>query len=267
MQEEALKHILKEVGIDGRLGVRFMKVALVVNKIDKLIKENVNKIIEYINMAADKNADLVLFSETALTGLINDDNPEHDIELGICIQGDIINEICQIAKNRGINIALGIFEKEEKNLYDSAIFINRNGEIGMKYRRITNGWHNPSIKDSVYKEGNELITYNSDIGNVCFLICGDLFDEDLVSRARLLDADILLFPFARSFYDGSFDQSRWENEELESYVEQIKKTNKITLGVNYLSEEYFGGAFIVTGEGKLLSDIKLGQEGMLMYDF
>lgn len=244
-----------------------MKVALVVNKITEDVKVNLKNIVSYINKAADEKADLVLFSEAALTGLINDDNPEHDIKLGVNITGDIVMELCEVARKRSINVVLGIFEKANEELYDSTIFINRDGVIGFKYRRITSTWHDPKIKESIYREGNEIKIYNSDIGKVCILICGDLFDDELANKVKELKADYLLFPFARSFYDGSISQRKWESEELGCYTSQILKTNTTTLATNYLDETYFGGAFIVSRDGQVLSSLELGEEGMLVYEF
>jgi len=245
-----------------------MKVALVVNKVTGSIDENFKNIIIYINKAADEKADLVLFSEAALTGFATDDIPEHDINLGIEIPGDKVDVLCEIARKRNINVAIGLFERENESLYDSAIFINRDGEIGMNYRRITAGWHDPEVKDSIYKEGTDIKIYNSDIGKVCFLICGDLFDEALANKVKDLDVDFLLFPFARGFYDGSMSQSKWENKEREDYINQIKKTNTKTLASNYISDyledKYFGGAFIASADGQILSSLELGKEGMLI---
>ncbi|EQB89541.1 transcriptional regulator with AAA-type ATPase domain [Clostridium punense] len=46
----------------------------------------------------------------------------------------------------------------------------------------------------------------------------------------------------------------------------MKKTNAITLATNYLDEYYFGGAFSVDKEGRLISYFEIGQEGMLIID-
>lgn len=243
-----------------------MKVALVVNRIENCMEKNLKNIVFYINKAADEKTDLVLFSETALTGLINEDKPQYDIKLGVAIPGDVTDIISKAAEKRNINVAIGLFEREENFLYDSAIFVNRSGEIALKYRRISKGWHNPKMKDNIYREGDKIKTYKSDIGNVGFLICGDLFDDDLVDKAKLLNIDYLLFPFARSFYDGSIEQSRW-NEELKYYIERVKRTNTITLGTNYLDKEYFGGAFIILGTGEVISTLEVGTEGMLIREF
>lgn len=41
-----------------------------------------------------------------------------------------------------------------------------------------------------------------------------------------------------------------EKTDLVLFMDRVKKTSTITLGTNYLDEEYFGGAFIILERGK-----------------
>lgn len=245
-----------------------MRVALVINKITECVEKNIENLVNYINKAGNENADIVVFSETAITGLINNDNPEHDIKLGINIPGDEINRVCKIAKKRNINVALGVFERENNYLFDSAIFINRQGNISLKYRRISKGWRNPKMIDNIYKEGDEIGYYESDIGKIGFLICGDLFDDDLIVKVKELNLDYLIYPYARSFSNETYDQKKWDmdKEEFKDYINRIKLSNTTTFGANYLDNKYFGGAFAVNGQGKVLGSFDLGKEGILVLD-
>lgn len=240
-----------------------MKAALVVNRITNSIKDNINNIIFYINKAADKGADLVVFSETAITGLINDDNPEHDSTLGIPIPGKVTDSFCKAAKMRKINIAIGLFESEAGTLYDSAVFINRNGEIILKYRRMSPSWHSSNAKKDFYKEGNEVNYVISEFGKTCFLICGDLFDDRLIQQVKDIAPDYLIFPFARSFSDKNEYEDRWNKEEMPYYLEQIKSAGVTALMVNYLDDDYFGGAYVISDNGEVAADFSLGKEGIL----
>lgn len=240
-----------------------MKVALVVNKIKSSIQENIKDILEYIEKAKEHNADLVVFSETAITGLCLTDNPLNDIELGLSTESIEIIRLCNSAKNNNINVTIGILERDVDELYDTALFINRKGEIALKYRRISVGWRDSS-QDSIYKEGTEIGVLNSDFGKICFLICGDLFDEELVSKVKKAEVDYLLFPFARSFQFGFNIKEKWEKEAFKEYLEQIKKINTLTLATNYIDECYFGGAFAINRDGSIISYLEIGQEGMLV---
>jgi predicted amidohydrolase len=58
-----------------------MNAALVVLPVTADTATNLAVMVRYVHAAADAGAALVLFPEAALTGLINDDVPEHDLPL------------------------------------------------------------------------------------------------------------------------------------------------------------------------------------------
>ena len=108
-------------------------------------------------------------------------------------------------------------------------------------------------------------------GRVGFLICGDLFDDEIVSRFRALRPDLLLFPFARCFQDYSFDQARWDREEMPEYAHRVSLAGVPALMVNYIGhpghEDYcFGGAFFVEADGAVRASLSLGVGGALVVD-
>lgn len=244
-----------------------MRVALVVNKIALDREKNINKMLKYIDECSNNKADLVIFSEMSINGFRLTDVPEEDIKMGIDLKGEVIKSFCHKAKENNINVALGILEKCDKNLYDSAIFINRLGEISYKYRRISIGWRHPKMVDNIYKEGNEVKAHGSDIGKVTFLICGDLFDDDLLKKVKKLKVDFLLYPLARSAEDGNMDHDRWVKEELDCYMERVKMCETTTLFVNHIDNPIAGGAYVISRNGEVLDYLKIGKEGILYYDF
>lgn len=248
-----------------------MRVALVVPLITDSRSHNFQQVIRFTEMASRQGAQLVCFPEAVLTGLINNDNPDHDLTLGIEIPGSETEVLESLSEQTGISIALGILEREDKVLYDSAILITPEQGIVMKYRRITSGWHGNKADPQVYKHGTEITLARTKLGNFAFLICGDLFDEDLVAEVRCKKPDFLLVPFARSFPDGSWEQDKWEKEKP-FYIEQVKKAGVTTLMTNYLADDSlvgdrsFGGAMVVMPDGTLIAEYPIGKEGMLVVD-
>jgi N-carbamoylputrescine amidase len=243
-----------------------MKASLVVHRVTASIEDNLGSILGSIDEASRRGSDLVMFSETALTGLVNDDVPEHDVLLGTALPSAHVDLVRQHAKKNNINVALGIFEVEENRLFDTALLLGRDGRIGLKYRRISAGWHHPRADSTFYGHGSAVETYQSDIGKACFLICGDLFDDELVERVQRQRPDFLLVPFARAFEGGGYSQIKWEKEELTQYLSRVQRAGVKTLLTNYLDDDYFGGAFSVGANGRLIDSLPLGQEGMLTVD-
>ena len=108
-------------------------------------------------------------------------------------------------------------------------------------------------------------------GKLAILVCGDLFDDEIVGRLRRLEPDFLLFPFARNFNDGSVDQERWNAEEP-SYAARAAVVGCTTLMTNIIEDssvtDYpaFGGAMVVSGKGEILARWPLGKPGVLLAD-
>lgn len=243
-----------------------MKVTLVVNNVTENIETNFRHIVNIIHKCAG-GTDLVLFPEAAITGLINNDDPFHDLPLGSPIPGEFTDVLYEIAREREMHIGIGILERENNKLYDSAILITPTGEIVLKYRRMTSGWHGKKVDPRVYYEGNELKKARTTLGTFAFLICGDLFSDELIAQIEELRPDWILFPFARCFEDGIYDQKRWE-EEKRKYIERVKLAGSITLMVNYFADKEldggsFGGAMVVSPIGEIIAEMPIGKEGML----
>lgn len=251
-----------------------MKVALAVNRVTADIDANLKMISYMVNEAADNKADLVVFAEAALTGLINDDDPSHDLPLGQPIPGHVTDMLLELARERRVWLAIGMLEREGRSLYDSAVLLTPGGEIGLKYRRIQPQWHGRSADPSVYRQGTELTKAVTPLGNFAFLICGDLWDDELVRRTRNLRPDWLLYPFARS----GLDEERWEKEEMPDYAQRVKLTGATTLMTSYLTDivdfqlkdwEYersLGSAMVVSSDGTMLDSLPPGKTGILLVD-
>lgn len=249
-----------------------MEVALVVNRVLPDVETNLATIVNMATEAASAGAEVVVFPEAALTGLVNNDDPAHDVPLGQPIPGPVTTKLAELTREQGVWLAIGLLEREDNRLYDTAVLLAPDGKIVLKYRRIHPGWHGPEADPSVYCQGTELPSAETPLGRFAFLICGDLFDNELVQCLRSLVPDWLLFPFARAFDDESYGQERWEREEKPAYVQQVKRTGVTTLMTNYLGDKTlgtdhsFGGAMVVSGDGKVIASFPLGKAGMLLVD-
>ncbi len=249
-----------------------MRAALAVNLVCGGWEDNLARIEVMIHEAATAGAQLIIFPETALTGLINNDDPAHDLPLGQLIPGPATERLSALAHSRGTYIAIGLFERDGDRLYDSAILIDPAGEIILRYRRISRGWRSPKADPAAYGEGDTITKVDTPLGSFACLICGDLADDELLERVRALDVDWLFFPFARNFNDNSYDQQRWDRDEEPWYRDQAAHTGATTLMVNYLDDpswepdRAFGGALVVSSTGEVIAKLPLGRTGLLVVD-
>jgi len=247
-----------------------MRAALVVSEISPDQDANLAAILKRTDEVAQADAEIVLFPEAALTGLANDDNPVHDLPLGQSIPGQITDTLAQKAQQHGIFLAIGLLEREQHKLYDSAVLFSPTGKIIIKYRRIDPRWHGRKADPLVYCQGSEIPIADTPLGTFAFAICGDLFNEDVVARLRSLRPRWLLYPFARGFNDYTWDQPRWENAERAEYIGHVKQAGITTLMANSLAIEEmggdFGGALAVNGDGSIIDEYPLGKPGILIVD-
>ncbi|MBT7096043.1 carbon-nitrogen hydrolase family protein [Candidatus Poribacteria bacterium] len=248
-----------------------MKAALVVHRVTRDIEHNVCTMLSAVQDAARAEAELILFAEMASTGFINGDDPERDRAIAEPIPGPTTDRLAVSAREHGAWIGAGMFERDDPALYDSAVLIDPTGRIRLTYRRMQPNWRTRDADPDTYRLGDRVTAAETPFGRVAFLLCGDLFDDDTVDRLRAQQPDLLLFPFARCFNDGAYDQRRWDEDELPEYLARVRRARVRTLMANYIADPEldggsFGGAMDVAADGTLRSSLALGVVGALRVD-
>ncbi len=243
-----------------------MKAALIVNRITERKERNFSRMLKYIEQSAKLKTKIIVFPEASLTGLPDTRNPEYDFSLCVEIPGWETEKLSLLSQKYGLYIALGLLEKDCGKIYDTAVLIGPDGKIILKYRRITLGWMEKDADRNIYSCGKEIKVVDTEIGKVTFLICGDLFENSLVSRTREFEPDYVFVPMARAFEDCSYDTEKWKKEK-KYYLKQIRKIPATFFVVNYISERdcAFGGAMVVK-DGKIIAEKNIGEEGILIAD-
>lgn len=246
-----------------------MRAALGVHLVTADRLETLHRVVGLVHEAADQRADLVLFSETAITGFKATDQPQHDLGLGETIPGTSTDAIAGVAKERNIWVTLGLFEREGAVLFDSAVLISPAGHIVLKHRRSDGRWHFRNADPKVYGSGSDINAASTPWGSVVLLLCGELMSEEHIEVVRQLAPTYLLVPFARGYDEDAPDDNSWYEQNLPFYAAQATKAGTITLMTNYLepsSSCCFGGAHAISGEGEVIASKPLHQEGLLLVD-
>ncbi|SFU56256.1 Predicted amidohydrolase [Clostridium sp. DSM 8431] len=110
-------------------------IAAVVNCSSKWGDKEANKkmMIKYIEEAASKNVNILVFPETVLTGYSYEDpekdtlqgNDEMHVALAETIPGETTNELSEYAKKYGMYIIFGMSEKDKKgSMFENAKYLN-----------------------------------------------------------------------------------------------------------------------------------------------
>ena len=96
------------------------RLALVSLLITPDIQRNLLAIADAVAEAYAEGCRLVCFPECALTGLVDTEDYEADIKLAVDIPGNATDEIGSLAERYGIYVAIGLLERDQEKLYDTA---------------------------------------------------------------------------------------------------------------------------------------------------
>lgn len=100
------------------------------NLFDK--ESNLHRILETMSIASSKHAQYVLFPELFATGYFLGDRV---FDLAESLNGEMITKIREQAKLLEVGVIVGFPEKDGDHIYNSAVFIDRHGEILGNYRK------------------------------------------------------------------------------------------------------------------------------------
>ena len=153
-------------------------------------EKTVEKACNIISEAGNAGAKLIVFPEAFISGypdwvwlIPNSKSKELNelylklVENAVSIPDNTTEQICKAAKSANINVIMGIHERNSESsgtsLYNSLLFIDNNGEIAGKHRKLI-----PTGGERLIwaqGDGTTLKVYNTNVGKVGGLICWENF--------------------------------------------------------------------------------------------
>jgi predicted amidohydrolase len=145
---------------------------------DNSEKHNVEKIKKYIRLAKKKNADLVCFPESCI----------HENAF-LHFEGKLIKEIREECKKNSIWCIVTDDIQIGKKAYNTAILINREGEIYGNYKKI----HLYGDSEGI-SSGKKSRVFKTDFAKIGIAICWDLAHPKLFKKLKKKGAEIVFCP-------------------------------------------------------------------------
>ena len=162
-----------------------MKICLVQCCLKDNIDKNLNLAKIDIEKASKKHCNLIVFPELFLTGY----SAEEDIKnINFKSVSKRIEEIQRLCKEYNIACVMGFPRKENSKVYNSASFIDKNGEILYVYDKT----HLFGDEKLVFDKGNKLDVFNSSFGKIGLLICYDIEIPEVARTLALKGAQIII---------------------------------------------------------------------------
>ena len=141
---------------------------------------NLQAMLAILDRATEVKPDLVVFSETFY---------DRGIYSPQTIPGPLTQAIADQAKAMSSYIVLCLNERDGDLLFNTAVLINRLGEIVGKYRKT----HLPLIEaEEGVTPGDELPVFETDFGKIGILICWDQCFPDAARILRLQGAEMIV---------------------------------------------------------------------------
>lgn len=175
--------------IDSKLGFKIALVQMLVAGGAK--QENLRRAELAIAEAAEQGAHLVLLPETLDLGWTH---PSAKEQAEAIPEGEPYKRLSAAAKQHGVFVCGGLTERERKQVFNSAVFIDDSGQLLLKHRKL----NELEIGHEFYAQGDRLSVVHTRLGAIGVMICADGFACDQVLSRSLcyMGADIILSPSA-----------------------------------------------------------------------
>jgi len=169
---------------------RIVKVAAVHYKPHRsTTQQNLIKFSNFIATAASQKADIVCLPEAiTLAGTTND-----YVSASENVPGPTTEYLGKIAKKSNLYIVAGILEKSGDVVYNTAVLIDRNGNLAGKYRKVSL----PQEEfDGGITPGNSFPVFDTDFGRIGIMICWDVTFPEPARVLAQKGAEMIFLPLA-----------------------------------------------------------------------
>jgi predicted amidohydrolase len=149
--------------------------------------KNLEAMLRYIEEAGRAGADIICLTET-FYGVFSGIPP-----CDICqpVPGELTRTIAAKAREVNSYVILSLYERDGKEIYNTAVLIDRKGEIAGKYRKV----HLPlsEVEDGV-TPGSEYKVFDTDFGKIGILVCWDQAFPEAARVTADKGAEIIFIP-------------------------------------------------------------------------
>ena len=162
-------------------------------------RDNVEKMLSYVDRAAKARVDLVAFPELSLTGYVCH---EKHRELAESIPGPSTTPIIDLAKREGIYVTLGMSELSGSYIYNSAPLFGPEGVVDIWRKLFLATALTPQCvfeEGMFFKMGSDIVTSDTRQGKLGVMVCKDIFYPEIARTHAVRGALLLLCLSAAPF--------------------------------------------------------------------
>jgi len=238
-----------------------MKIALAqINVCVGDFENNTSKVIACLASARHQKAEIVLFPELTVSGY-----PPEDLLLKESFILSNIDCLKVIAEHtRGLCALVGFVDSDGKNIYNACAVIV-NGTIKHVYHKVSLPNYGVFDEKRYFTPGNKLLSFKYKDIDCAVSICEDIWNEDFVSRLKLLKADVVLNLSASPFHLGKIKM----REDILSKAAIAAKAEIVYCNLIGGQDElvFDGTSKVVDHQGRVVALAESFCEDLLVFDF
>lgn len=209
-------------------------------------EESVGQFVQAIANRVPKDADLIVLPE----GISVVGTSKSYGDVAEPIPGPTTITLGKVAKERNAYVVAGIYEKEGATLYNTAVLLDRKGDVVGKYRKV----YLPREEvEAGLTPGVSYPVFRTDFGTVGLMICYDVFFPDPARALAAQGADLIAMPIwggdenlakARAIENGVFlvssgyDHPTYIMDPLGERLSQAREQGSIALATIDLAKRY-----------------------------
>jgi predicted amidohydrolase len=150
-------------------------------------EESVRQFMAGVERAIPGKVDVILLPE----GITVIGTGKTYVDVSETIPGPTTATLSELAKKHSSYVVAGIYEREGEIVYNTAVLLDRHGDLLGKYRKV----YLPSGEvEGGLTPGNDYPVFKTDFGTVGLMICYDVFFSDPAHALARQGAEMILLP-------------------------------------------------------------------------
>lgn len=182
------------------------------------VEANLEVFGDFAKEAGLQGADIVCLPE----GITLVGTGKNYVEVAESIPGPTTEYLGRIAKEQAMYIVAGILERDGEAVYNTAVLIDRKGELSGKYRKVC--LPREEIEGGV-TPGQQFPVFDTDFGKVGIMICWDVAFPEPARQLAMQGAEIILLPI----WGGNINLTK--ARAIENQVYLVSSTYDMRTGV------------------------------------
>lgn len=222
---------------------------------------NVTESLRRIEEAAAQGAQVICLQEMFTTRYFCQTEDHSHFALAETIPGPTTERLCATARERGVVIVAGMFERRAPGLFhNTAVVIDADGRLAGKYRKM----HipdDPHFYEKFYFTPGDLgfLVTPTRFGKIGVCICWDQWFPEAARLTAMAGAEILVYPTAIGWLD--VDREAWGDSQLSAW-QTMMRSHAIANGVFLVAPnragredhvQFWGASFICDPYGRRLA--------------